>query len=204
MGRSSDASTRLVASAAELLHARGYASVGVDALCKHAGVRKGSFYHFFRSKRAVTLAALDWHWQRTRRAVLERAFCEDRPPLDRLERFFELLADAQAAAKRRTGHVLGCPFGNLAGEMASQDATIRRRVRRVFREIASYIERALREAVATGALPRSDSAADAQALVAYMEGVLLLAGVENDPALVRRLGRRAVWLVAGPRPGGRG
>ncbi|MDR7586773.1 MAG: TetR/AcrR family transcriptional regulator, partial [Armatimonadota bacterium] len=78
----------------------------------------------------------------------EPVFCEDRPALDRLERFFELPAGAQAAAKRRTGHVLGCPFGKLAGEMAGQDETIRRRVRRLFREIASSVGHALREAVA--------------------------------------------------------
>lgn len=145
------------------------------------------------------MAALDWHWQRTRRAVREPVFCEDRPPLDRLERFFELPAGAQAAAKRRTGHVLGCPFGKLAGEMAGQDETIRRRVRRLFREIASSVGHALREAVATGAAEER-SAAHAQALVASCGGRPAAAGAERDPALIRRLGGRGVRLVVSRRP----
>lgn len=200
MGRTSDANERLVAAAAELLHARGYASVGVEALCERAGVRKGSFYYFFPSKHALTLAALDWHWRETRESVLEPAFRGDLPPIQRLERFFDLLAKVQLATKKRTGQLLGCPFGNLSGEMSSQDARARRKLRQIFQGIASYFERALREAIATGDLPRIDPATNAQALVAYMEGILLLAGAENDPALIRRLGRKAVQLACGGDP----
>ena len=50
MGRTSDARERLIATAIELIRARSYESVGVDALCNHAQVKKGSFYHFFPSK----------------------------------------------------------------------------------------------------------------------------------------------------------
>jgi TetR/AcrR family transcriptional regulator, transcriptional repressor for nem operon len=200
MGRTSDANERLVAAAAQLLHARGYASVGVEALCRRAGVRKGSFYHFFRSKHALTLAALDWHWRRSRELVLEPAFRGDLPPIQRLERFFDLLANVQSSTKKRTGQLLGCPFGNLSGEMSSQDARIRRRLRQIFQGIASYFERALREAIATGDLPKHDPATNAQALVAYMEGILLLAAAANDPALIKRLGQKAVQLASGSDP----
>ena len=46
---------RLIESAAHVLHQRSYGSVGVDELCERAGVRKGSFYHFFESKRDLAL-----------------------------------------------------------------------------------------------------------------------------------------------------
>jgi TetR/AcrR family transcriptional repressor of nem operon len=190
----------LVASAAELLYARGYASAGVEELCERARVKKGSFYHFFRSKQALTLAALDWHWRKTKELVLEPAFRDDLPPIERLQRFFELLAKVQSSTKKRTGQLRGCPFGNLSGEMSSQDARIRQKLRQIFQGIASYFERALREAVATGDLPKIDPATNAQALVAYMEGILLLAGAENDPALIRRLGPKAVQLACGSNP----
>ncbi|MBI2529448.1 MAG: TetR/AcrR family transcriptional regulator [Candidatus Rokubacteria bacterium] len=184
-----------MATAADLLHARGYASVGVEALCQRAGVKKGSFYHFFRSKHALTLAALDWHWRKTTELVLEPAFRDDLPPIQRLGRFFDLLAKVQAATKKRTGQVRGCPFGNLSGEMSSQDERIRRKLRQIFQAIASYFEGALREAIAAGDLPGIDPAMNAQALVAYMEGILLVATAENDPALITRLGRKAIQLV---------
>ena len=55
MGRTSDARERLIESARELIYARGYNSVGVEEICQHAGVNKGSFYHFYASKRDLVL-----------------------------------------------------------------------------------------------------------------------------------------------------
>ena len=42
--------TKLIDSASELIHSRSYADVGVNELCEHAGVKKGSFYHFFPNR----------------------------------------------------------------------------------------------------------------------------------------------------------
>ncbi|HSG31720.1 MAG TPA: TetR/AcrR family transcriptional regulator, partial [Thermodesulfobacteriota bacterium] len=42
---------KLIDSAIQLLGTRSYNSVGVQELCEHAEVKKGSFYHFFPSKR---------------------------------------------------------------------------------------------------------------------------------------------------------
>ena len=62
MGRTSDARERLIASAIDLIGARSYRAVSVDDLCAHAGVNKGSFYHFFPAKRDLALAAIDLQW----------------------------------------------------------------------------------------------------------------------------------------------
>ncbi|UCD12029.1 MAG: helix-turn-helix transcriptional regulator [Nitrospinaceae bacterium] len=43
----SDAKQRILDSARGLIYSRSYAGVGVQEICKHAGVKKGSFYHFF-------------------------------------------------------------------------------------------------------------------------------------------------------------
>ena len=68
MGRTSNARERLIESASELWHSRSYADVGVNEICEHAGVRKGSFYHFFASKQDLALAVIDSFWSRARRA----------------------------------------------------------------------------------------------------------------------------------------
>jgi len=49
--------TRLLAAARELFSLRGYAGVGIEDICRRAGLAKGSFYRHFSSKDDVYLAA---------------------------------------------------------------------------------------------------------------------------------------------------
>jgi len=53
-----DTKQRLLDTAQRLFYARSYEDVGVQEICQEAGVKKGSFYHFFPSKRDLTLAIL--------------------------------------------------------------------------------------------------------------------------------------------------
>ncbi len=56
-----DARTRLLQAALRLVRRQGWSATSVDALCAEAGVTKGSFFHHFRSKEALGLAAAA-HW----------------------------------------------------------------------------------------------------------------------------------------------
>src|ERR671919_3168620 len=107
MGRTSDARERLVAAAVELFYARGYQGVGIDDLCERAGVRKGSFYYFFPSKRDLVLAALDQRWKLAKEYMVAPILSGDAPPLERIRRFFEAIADASSQEKASTGECGG-------------------------------------------------------------------------------------------------
>ena len=80
-------------------------------------------------------------------------------------------------------------------ELSTQEEMIRRKVDRIFRDIAAYIERALRDAVAAGEISNLNTSLTAQAIVAYMEGVMLLAKTRNDPKLLKQLGQRTFRQV---------
>ena len=87
---------RILTSALDLIYARSYADVGVQEVCEQAGVKKGSFYHFFPSKRDLTLAALDRQWLNVKQNIFEPCFSAPGSPLKQIGHCFTLLADFQA------------------------------------------------------------------------------------------------------------
>jgi TetR/AcrR family transcriptional regulator, transcriptional repressor for nem operon len=188
MGRPSDARQRLIEAARDVIFAHTYEGVSVDELCAAAGVNKSSFYHFFPSKQALVLAAIDRQWQWFEETVLAPTFLDASPPQDRILRFFDQVVERQQEQKRTCGHMNGCPAGNLTLEMSTLDELIRSRVDRFFREWLCYFERSLRDAKRLGIAPATlDTAQTAEALLAYFEGVMLLAKGRNDPSLVSSL-----------------
>lgn len=190
-----DTKQRLLDTAQELFYARSYADVGVQEICEKAGVKKGSFYHFFPSKRDLTLAMLDESWRQVKETMLGQAFAKDVPPLQRFTRFLDMSYAHHKAVKEQTGRILGCPYGNLAGELSTQDDEIRARINRIFQELEAPIEEALQEAVDRGDLQPIDTRATAEAMVAYIEGLTLMAKTRNDPEVFLQLGGAAMNLV---------
>lgn len=187
MHPNTDTQQRILDSARELIYSRSYADVGVAAICEHAGVKKGSFYHFFPSKRDLTLAVLDNYYLEIKDNLLTQAFAKDIPPLARIARFSQLAYTFQKQVLKDTGRVLGCPFGNLATEMATQDEPIRLRIEKIFSNLQGGLRQVLREAITAGEVQDIDVEATAQAMLAYFEGVMLLAKSQNNVKIMGQL-----------------
>lgn len=188
MGRPSDARERLIEAARSVIFARSYEGVSVDELCIAAGVTRSSFYHFFSSKQELVLTAIESQWQWFEQMVLAPAFLDHGPPQEQILHFFDLVLERQQAQKQSSGYMRGCPAGNLTLEMSTQDELIRERIELFFREWLRYFERMLSEAKEQGIVPTTlDVAITAQSLLAYFEGVMLLAKGRNDPSLIRTL-----------------
>ena len=194
-----DTQQRILDSARELIYSRSYADVGVAAICEHAGVKKGSFYHFFPSKRDLTLAVLDSHYLEIKDHLLKQAFANDIPPMARLARFGQLSYEFQKQVLNDTGRVIGCFFGNLASELSTQDEPIRLRIEQIFSNLQSAIRQVLREAIAIGEVQDIDVEATAQAMLAYFEGVMLLAKSQNNVEIMGQLFPAMAQIRISPR-----
>ncbi|MFD5325390.1 TetR/AcrR family transcriptional regulator [Streptomyces sp. NPDC127092] len=187
MGRTSTARERLLDATGELMRARGYAAVGVAEICAKAEVKKGSFYHFFESKQALTVEVVDAYWA-AERACWTEAVTGPGPALDRLRRLLAGPAELQRRVREATGSVDGCLLGNLALELSTQEPDVRARLDRIFDEQIAMVAAVLTEAAEEGAVPADRSGPEvARAVVAQLEGLVLLAKLKNDPAVLDEL-----------------
>jgi TetR/AcrR family transcriptional repressor of nem operon len=79
-----DSKTRLLDAALQVIRAKGYASTTVEDICQQAGVTKGSFFHHFKSKDDLALAATA-HWEAVTEAFFAAApYHKHIDPLQRL------------------------------------------------------------------------------------------------------------------------
>ena len=178
---------RILESARDLIYARSYSDVGVAAICESAGVKKGSFYHFFPSKKELTLAVIDEFFNEIKQQIFAEAFSTSLSPLNQIRQLADLVYRFQKEIADEIGHTLGCPFGNIAAEMSTQDEHLRHKVETVFSQMEGHFRDSLDAAVACGEVEEINVPATAKAMLAYAEGTMLMAKTRNDPEVVREL-----------------
>jgi TetR/AcrR family transcriptional regulator, transcriptional repressor for nem operon len=175
MGRTSDARDRIVRAAALLFLTRSYNAVGVDELCAAANVRKGSFYYHFPSKAGLAKAVIDLHAE----AFWARLDDDERgTPAERLHAAADAIVAIQAGFEARFGRAVGCPFGNLAAEVATTEEDVRRHVARVLADLERRLAVVCHDAAEQGLLREGiDPDQLARTLLAQYQGMILLAKV---------------------------
>lgn len=79
-----ESKTKLLDAALHVIRAKGYAATTVDDICHQAGVTKGSFFHHFKSKDELALAAAA-HWGTLTEGFFASApYHQQEDPLERL------------------------------------------------------------------------------------------------------------------------
>jgi TetR/AcrR family transcriptional repressor of nem operon len=75
---------KLLEAALALIREKGYASTTVDDLCTKARVAKGSFFHHFKDKEALAVAAADYWSEATGAFFAAAPYHRHKDPLDRV------------------------------------------------------------------------------------------------------------------------
>lgn len=193
-----DSKLRLLQTAHQLIRRQSYGSVGVDQICEQSHVKKGSFYHFFRSKSELTVAAYEFHWEQVQ-LVLDRIFSPQVPPLKRLEAYFAHIRRNQTEHYEKNGRVLGCPFVSLGSELSTQDEAIRLMAHHISARKCEYLESSLRDAIDAGDIPAEDPKFLAQELHFYIVGLIQEAKISNDPAVLDHMESGAFRIIGAAR-----
>ena len=195
MGRTSDARERLLTAALDLIWTNSYGSVSVDDICARAGVKKGSFYHFFPSKADLAVAAYEEHWQE-KQPELDAIFSPQLPPLERLRRWTAYIYESQKALCEKFGHVCGCPYANVGSELATLDDQLRSKSEELLGRGLRYLESAIAEAQRDGVVNVPDVRTAALLLASTVMGLTLQAKVQNDPEVLRDLEPTVMRLLS--------
>jgi TetR/AcrR family transcriptional repressor of nem operon len=188
MNAEPDTRSRILAVAREMFHGRSYADVGIQEICEGARVQKGSFYHFFPSKQELAMAVIDDMAEDWAHGFVAEAFDQNLPPVERLDYMIDAAYYWQKAAKDIEGRMPGCLFGNLALEMSTRDDVMRAKLNAVFEKAKDKFRVTLDEAVAAGTMAPMNTEDTATAMLAFLEGIILLAKSRNDPDVILRLG----------------
>src|SRR5215217_1738713 len=195
MPRVSDMKDRLMEAAMELMWQNSYGAASVDAICERAGAKKGSFYYFFKSKSELAAAALEADWNK-KRAEMDSMFSPTVSPLERLDRYFDVVYNRLAQLQQKCGSILGCPFMSVGSEVSTQDQVVREAVDRIMDRKLQFFVSAVRDAAAQGLIETADPVAKAQALFSSYQGTIAQARIQNDIDLIRDF-KHVVWEVLG-------
>lgn len=184
MGRVSDAKSRLMDAVLELLWTGSYGSTTIDQICDKAQVKKGSFYYFFQSKAELATEAFEANWQ-SKQAELDRIFSPMVPPLERIRKYCDFSYKVQLDMRKKYGRTLGCPQFCCGAEVSMLEGQLQKKIQEILDCKRRYLESAIRDAHAAGLIQAPDPAAKARMILAYYEGLLTQARIQNDVEVLR-------------------
>jgi len=161
---------------------RGFSASGIDEILSKAGVPKGSFYHYFRSKEAFG-SELIRRYATYFAAKLDLHFSNELlSPLNRLRAF---IGDAEAGMARYDFR-RGCLVGNLGQEMGALPESYREQLAEVFLDWQKRTAQCLAAARSAGELaPDADPARLAEFFWIGWEGAVLRSKLERHAGPLR-------------------
>ena len=194
MGRPSHAKEKLRQVASDLIWDNTYVSISVNKICQKANVHKGSFYHFFRSKADLAIAACEMLWQKTQ-PELDRIFSPQVPALERLSRWCHYIQRTQQEKAQEYGHVCGCPYASVGAELTTNDEKLRIKVEELIERFTKFIESAIAEAIREGSVSVNDPKTSASQVFSYVLGLLFQARLRNNLNVLRDLQPTVITMV---------
>ncbi|HET6582370.1 MAG TPA: TetR/AcrR family transcriptional regulator, partial [Nannocystaceae bacterium] len=181
--------------AARLFSERGYTAVGVAEICDEAGLKKGSFYHFFETKLDLVLESIDCYARGYDEAIGRALVRTDKPAREQIVDVLQAVHGMLSRGTCEDGKMRGCPIGNLALELAHREEAIRYKIDSVFARWRGAFEMILRRGVEQGELDIPDPARTAETIVALMQGATLLAKTANDADVFARVVESVLGIV---------
>jgi AcrR family transcriptional regulator len=145
----SDTRERILQTALMLFSTRGYHNTGIADILKESGVKRGSLYHHFASKRELGLAAIDEMVRLLAEEGAGRHLRINGHPIDRM---LKMIDELPGVVKLQTGEPL---TPSLALRLGAVNAEFRERLSTRYAAFIGELEAIVRRGVAEGQIVES-------------------------------------------------
>jgi TetR/AcrR family transcriptional repressor of lmrAB and yxaGH operons len=176
MPRPDRSRSALIDSAALLFRRQGYAATGVNQILEVADVKAGSLYHHFPNGKQELAAAVVESAGGEIERLLRRFLDSDSPVGEIVNGWIDLLI-VQLASDGRDG----CPIEPIATESVNASPLVREASARAFAGWTDAVGQRLRR----DGWPERDARQTALAVIALIEGALILSRISGDAAALQ-------------------
>jgi TetR/AcrR family transcriptional repressor of nem operon len=173
-----ESKTRLLDAALHVIRAKGYSAARIEDICEAAGLTKGSFFHHFKGKEDLALAAAD-HFSTFADGVFSAAPFRALPdPVDRLLGY----VDFRKAILQGELPDFTCLLGTMVQETYETHPLIRQACDKKIAAHAAIVEADIAEAIRIYNLhPVWSAKSLALYIQAVIQGAFILAKASNGP-----------------------
>ena len=175
------AKTRLLNAALHSIRQKGYAATTVDDICREAGVTKGSFFHHYKSKDDLALAAIAYWEQMTGGLFASAPYHQAADPVDRLLGYVDFRAQILSGELAD----FTCLLGTLVQETYDTHPHLRTACQRA---LNSHIDTLTSDAAEAKALYAPDAPWTPESLGTFIQAVLqgsfIFAKAHHGPEVV--------------------
>jgi TetR/AcrR family transcriptional regulator, transcriptional repressor for nem operon len=177
-----ESKTKLLTAALNVIRAKGYAATTVDDICHTAGLTKGSFFHHFKSKDDLALAAAAYWGEATEGFFATAPYHNSADPLQRLLGYVDFRGEIlQGEPADYT-----CLLGTLVQETYATHPDIRAACDK---GMSTHIALLTRDVAAAKQLYAPDAPWSAESVGTFIQSVLqgafIFAKAKQGPEIVR-------------------
>jgi len=175
-----ESKTKLLDAALHVIRAKGYTATRIEDICDAAGLTKGSFFHHFKSKEDLALAAAEYWGVMTSRLFEAAPYHAVSDPLGRLLAY----VDFRKALLRGELPQFTCLMGTMVQEVYDTHPLISEACDRIIRDHAATLEADITEAMREYNI-HAEWTAKSLALYtqAVIQGAFVLAKAQHSPSV---------------------
>jgi TetR/AcrR family transcriptional regulator, transcriptional repressor for nem operon len=178
-----DARTRLLEAARDVIRQKGFSGTSVEDICREAGVTKGAYFHHFKSKEELGIAAANF-WSETTGEMFRGApYHEPADPLERVLAYLEFRRDIIVGPLEE----FTCLVGTMSQEVYGEHPPIRDACAQSIFSHAATLVPDIEAAIRTRGITPDGWTADglARHTQAVLQGAYILAKASDNAEFAR-------------------